>query len=263
MTCQNCQAQTTPGITLCQHCVTRLSDVLDQIPDALEMVEDTIAKQDRMGSGGAALSGTAESEVPINLEASKRRTELWEAVVSNARIVLGHDDNTDLAGVEPTVYLRMSTDLIQHQDFAGDLLEGLERALHRVMTIVDSRPDVIALGQCGAVHEAIPCPGRLRAKRGDHEARCKICGATYSVAEMQQARAAEAWDHYAPLTDVVKALRVSGFTINPKSAQRWATQGELSVLRYREDGVALYSPGQVIDTHQRMKTRRGRPRKVA
>lgn len=257
MTCTRCTAPTATGITLCTTDLQRLEDVLDQIPDALELAEDTIAKQDRTGAGSATLGGAAESEAPINLAASEARTQLWEVIVTNARLVLDQDDSDDLAGVEPVVYLRMSLDLIQHQDLAGKLLDELEAGYQKIMRIVDRSPDIIALGQCGAIHEAIPCPGRLRAHKGQHETRCKVCGATYGVAEMQQSRAEQAWDHYDTLSNVVQALRASGFTINPRSARRWAEKRELHALRYREDGVALYSPGQVVDAHQRMKSRHG------
>lgn len=263
MTCQNCQAQTAPGIYLCARCVVRLEDMLTQVEDALEVAEDTIAKQDRMGSGGV-ISGANEAPIPINLDTMEKRRTLWEAVVTNAREVLDHDDSDDLRGVQPVIYLRMSTDLIAHQKFAGELLDQLEGATRKLWSSVDRRPDIVALGQCGAVHESVPCPGVLRAQKGDPFTRCRVCGATHNAEELRQERAANAWEHFAPLSEVVKVVRQSGWTINPKSAQRWATEGNLKVLRYREDGVALYSPGQVIDVHQEMKNRRGgRPRKVA
>lgn len=263
MSCTHCQGQTATGITLCQRCALRLEDVLRQIPEALEVAQDTIARQDRAGGSGPTGSTPSQSAEPLNMGTMEKRRELWEAVVSNARELLEHDDSDELRGVEPVVYLQMSTDLIRRQDFAGEMLSELEAAVRKLWSAVDRRPDVIALGQCGVVHESVPCPGLLRARRGDIEARCRVCGATNNVEQLRQERAADAWEHFAPLADVVAALRQSGFTINPKSAQRWARLGELSAVRYREDSVALYSPGQVIDAHQRMKTKRGRPRKAA
>lgn len=263
MNCTYCQAETATGICLCQRCTLRLEDVLGQIPDALEVAEDTIAKVSRTGGSGVASSGAAESVEPINLDTAEKRRALWEAAVSNARLVLEHDTSDDLRGVEPVVYLQMSVDLIRGQDFAGELLDELEAATRKLWSAVDRRPDVIMLGQCGVVHEGVPCPGALRAHKKDIEARCRVCGSTSNVEELRKDRAANAWEHFAPLAEVVKAVRTAGYLVNPKSAQRWAKQGDLSVIRYRDDGVALYSPGQVVDAHQRMKTRRGRPRKIA
>ena len=262
MTCQNCQAQTAPGIYLCARCVVRLEDVLTQVEDALEVAEDTIAKQDRMGSGGVT-SGSNEAPTPINLDTMEKRRTLWEAVVSYARMTLERDDSDDLRGVHSIVYLRMSMDLIAHQDFAGELLDTLEGAVRKLWSAVDRRPDIIALGQCGAVHEGVPCPGVLRAQKGETYTRCRICGRSENVEELRQERFASAWEHFMPLSEVVQAARSAGHAINPRSARRWAEQGQLSVLRYREDGTALYSPGQVVDAHQRMQAKRGRPRKVA
>lgn len=256
MTCTHCQGQTATGIHLCKLCIRRLEEVLTQIEDALEAADDTIAKQDRMGPGGVS-GGSAEAPAPINLDAMEKRSELWGEVVSYSRMVLEEDDSDDLHNVPPLTYLRLSMDLIATQEFAGELLDTLEGAAQKLWRAVDCRPDVIALGQCGAVHEGVPCPGVLRAHKGDVHTRCRICGRTEDVEELRKERAANAWEHFAPLAEVVRVVRKSGYLVNPKSAQRWAAKGELSVLRYREDGVKLYSPGQVVDAHQRMKSRHG------
>lgn len=256
MTCQHCQAQTPTGVTLCKRCVARLEDVLSQIEDALEMAEDTIAKQSSSGAVGAAMAGVAESEAPINLTASERRTKLWETIVSYARLVLEHDDSDDLAGVEPVVYLSMSTDLIARQDFAGKLLDDLEHHHRRVMQTIDTAGTVL-LGQCGIEHQGHPCPGQLRSRKGDHHVRCKTCGSTHDV----EAKASEAWDQYAPLSAVVALLQAYGHDINHRSAKRWAQQGEL-IGKY-QGGVAVYSSAQVLDTQQRMKARHGGRRSKA
>lgn len=272
MTCTYCQGQTATGITLCKRCASRLEEVLTQIEEALEVAEDTIAKQDRMGSGGPVTSDSTEPPAPINLDTMEKRRELWEEVCSYSRMVLEYDDSDDLRNVEPVVYLRMSTDLIAHQDFAGGLLDTLEGAVRKLWRAVDCRPDVIALGQCGVVHESIPCPGSIRAhvlhidpnsgKRTTEQfVRCRVCGATHDAINIQQERITEAWDQYDTLASVVKALRYHGYKINLKSAQRWASEGEL-VGMYR-DGIAVYSPAQVRKTHQEMQKKRGRPRKVA
>ncbi len=271
MNCQYCQGQTAPGIYLCKLCIRRLEDVLTQIEDALEVADDTIAKQDRMGSGGVS-GGSAEAPAPINLDTMEKRRELWGEVVSYSRMVLEEDDSDDLHEVPPLTYLRISMDLIAHQPFAGELLDTLEGAAQKLWRAVDCRPDVIALGQCGAVHEGVPCPGVLRArvlhkdpdsgKRTTEQfVRCRVCGATHDAVKIQQERITEAWDQYDTLASVVKALRYHGYKINLKSAQRWASEGEL-VGMYR-NGVAVYSPGQVRKTHQEMQRKRGRPRKVA
>lgn len=263
MTCTNCQAQTAPGIYLCKRCVTRLEDVLTQIEDVLEIAEDTIAKQDRTGGAGGGGS-PSESVEPINLSTMDKRRELWGQVVSFARMTLEHDDSDDLRNVEPVVYLQMSMDLIKHQDFAGDMLDELMGKHRALMKAVDRAPDILSLGQCGIVHEGVPCPGELRARKDEPFTRCRVCGNTHNAVEIQQARIGDAWEHFDTLSNVVSFMREAGYAINPKSAQRWARRGELKVLRYREDGVALYSPGQVRSAHLRMQNRKGgRPRKVA
>lgn len=262
MKCTYCQAQTATGITLCPRCEANLNDVLNNIPEALEIAQDTIAKQDRMGSAGGG-NNPSESVEPINFSTMDKRRKLSEKVATYARLTLEHDDSDQLRNVEPTVYLQMSMDLIKQQDYAGELLADLEKARNKLMRAVDTRPDIVALGICGVTHEGVPCPGALRARKDEPFTRCRVCGATHDAMQIQRDRIADAWEYFDTLANVVSFMRQAGYAINPRSARRWAEQGELKAIRYGDDGTALYSPGQVRGAHERMKHKRGRPRKVA
>ena len=56
MTCQTCTAPT-DSTYLCTRCAADLTSVLEQVPDALADAEDTIARQDRTGTGNGGKGG--------------------------------------------------------------------------------------------------------------------------------------------------------------------------------------------------------------
>lgn len=263
MSCTHCRADLPPGIYLCTSATRDLRSLLGQIPGVLADAEDTIAKLDQLGTGGGTNNPAAGSAAPINLEASTRARELWDAIHSWARTVLEDDSTPGLSSVEPTTYLKISVEQIRQREDSGEMLLDLSRLTSRLLNAIDLPPEKIHLGTCGAVYEGITCTDQITARTTDYETRCHTCGATHYVAQIQQDRAAASWGHYDTLANVVRFLRRAQFAINPKSAQRWAARGELPATQYRADGVALYSPGQIIDAHQRMQQRRGRPKRVA
>ena len=75
MTCQTCTAPT-DSTYLCARCAADLTAVLEQIPDALATVQDTVARLDRVGTGSGR--GTERSRPPVNLDALEHQTHLTE-----------------------------------------------------------------------------------------------------------------------------------------------------------------------------------------
>lgn len=256
-TCTACDSPTPTGITLCVTDSNTLTTTLEQIPDTLETIEDTIAKLDKRGSKIPTATTSTQAEPPIRLDAMDRRRDLADALEKWRRTVLISDTSDDLREVQAAFYLRMSMDLIRHQHYSGTMLHELDRANRRSLAATDAHPDIIHLGACGTTHEGATCTEPIRATKGDQTTRCRTCGTTHNIKAIRQDRASNAWGHFDTLTNIVKALRSSGFAINPRSARRWAAEGHLTAIRYHPDGTALYSPGQVIDTHQRMKSRHG------
>lgn len=257
MTCTQCEATLPPGIHLCAGCVIRLEATLDQIPDALEAAAETAAKQDVLGSAGATGGTSSDPAMPINMTASERRTELWEIVVSWARWVIAEDQRAEQMPSEPTAYLRASTGEIRLHDWAGDLAAELHEKHAAVMRAVDLPPDIVSLGQCGAEEDGVRCAGTIRGQRGAQAAQCRECGAAYDAPAVQQERIAAAWHVHDTLSRVVRALQLSGYDVKLKSAQRWASSGALASDGKRPDGIAVYTPADVLEVASRMRAGHG------
>lgn len=257
MNCTHCHAPTADGITLCQRDLSALRDILEQIPGALEDGEITAAKEDVMGGGGGSPSAADGSAAPINLDAAEKLRELQETVHTWARMVLEDDQTPGLQNVEPVTYLKISVEDIIKRDDAGEMLDELTRATRRLQRAVDRPPEKISLGRCGSVYEGVACDDQIITRKGDIEARCRTCGATYNVAEVQASHVSEAWHQFETLTVVVRSLRLTGFRITERSAQRWVKDGELIPTRHRDDGTPIYTLAEVRRFALKMRERHG------
>lgn len=264
MSCTHCHVPTAEGITLCARHEADLRRLLSDMPGVLEDADDTIAKLDQHGGGAGTNDPAAGSAAPLNLTASERARDLRQQARQWARTVYADDKTPGLGGMKPVPYLTISVDLIRRRDDAGQMLRALSEATRYLLVAIDRPPERIYLGTCGTTYEGVVCTDTITANADDYETRCRTCGATHYVEEIQQDRAAASWGHFDTLKNVVNALRLAQFPINPKSAQRWATKGELQATRCRvADRVTLYSPAQIIEVHERMRKKRGRPKRAA
>ena len=251
MKCSNprCDTPTATGITLCATCAQRLRDILGWIPDALDTIADTIARQDRTGTDGGSSSG--DHAEAVNVDALEAKIDLEEKLGTWARMLLEDDPSEDLRNVAPLTYLTLSIDLIRTVDYAGDLLDELSEALHKVTRAADVQVGSIQLGPCLNVdEEGAQCSGGIRSKRGHHSARCPECGATYSTNEVTQYHISKSWHEKAPLLTVVKALRLAEVPVTIHAAKQWVKRGHLEPLAHAIDGTALYTAKQVDDVRR-------------
>ncbi|MEU3847187.1 hypothetical protein AB0E44_09340 [Micrococcus terreus] len=238
--------------------------MLEQVPDALETVQDTVARLDRVGAK-IATRGTQQT-IPLNLEAAERATDLHEKLVSWSRLVLEFDNRTDLSNVEPSVYLRMSLPIIQGQDFAGDLHAELRDGLERVLRAIDLPPDIRTIGGCWMRDEATgeACPGWIKARGNNPYARCDTCGETYEADALRSHLVDRGWEKKAKLRTVVLALKIAGVKIGRSTVEGWVKDGKLETHWRDTDGTPLYTMAQVLEMQAKQnEQKKGRPRRVA
>ena len=257
MTCQTCHAPT-DSTYLCTACAADLTSVLEQVPDALETVQDTVARLDRVGTGSGR--GTERSRPPVNLDALEHQTHLTELVHSWARMVLETETRDDLRDVEPVTYLRISMHLIVAQDYAGQMHAELKDALRKVQRAADLPSEVLDLSWCDAeLDDGTTCAGRMKARKGDSFARCRECGATAPVAGLQAHLIREARHAYSTLSKVCAALAHTPFPVNLDTAKSWVRRGHLVARRRDPDtGEALYTVAEVDEVRRKMKHPRQR-----
>lgn len=236
MTCTvpRCDTPTADGIYVCDPHEGSLFTLLGQIPDTLADAQDTIARLDtRQNSGRASTTpGT-----PINLEASERVTELNGLLVSWSQML---HEATGEPGDAGANYLRANLREIVRHDWAGDMLDELQRAHRRVIQAIDTAPDWRTYGPC----HIEGCPGLIRGKVGDVLARCRTCHEPYDATELMRTAIINSWDKPAPLKRVVQAMELAGFPVARSTMRDWVTAGKITPVGVDERGRALFTMTQ-------------------
>lgn len=235
MTCTHCTAPTADGIYLCDTAEGDLFALLGQIPDTLADAQDTIARLDTRQNTGRA---STTPGTPINLEASERVTELNGLLVSWSRML---HEATGEPGDAGANYLRANLREIVRHDWAGDMLDELQRAHRRVIQAIDTAPDWRTYGPC----HIDDCNGLIRGKVGDVLARCRTCHEPYDATELMRTAIINSWDKPAPLVATVRAMGLVGMEVKIKTAEKWAERGRLTPVAEDQRGVKLYTMTQL------------------
>ena len=237
MTCTvpRCDTPTADGIHVCDPHEGSLFKLLGQIPDTLADAQDTIARLDtRQNSGRASTTPGA----PINLEASERAAVLHGLLNSWSQML---HEATGEPGDAGAHYLRANLRHITHHDWAGDMLDELQRAHRRVLQAIDTAPDWRTYGPC----HIEGCPGLIRGKVGDVLARCRVCHEPYDATELTRTAIINSWDKPAPLVATVRAMGLVGMDVKIKTAEKWAERGRLTPVAEDQRGVKLYTMTQL------------------
>ena len=237
MTCTvpSCDTPTADGIYVCDPHEGSLFTLLGQIPDTLADAQDTIARLDTRQNTGRASSTPG---TPINLEASERATALHGLLNSWSQMLHEATGEPGDAGAD---YLRANLREIVRHDWAGDMLDELQRAHRRLVQAIDTAPDWRTYGPC----HIDGCPGLIRGQVGDVLARCRVCHEPYDATELTRTAIINSWDKPAPLVATVRAMGLVGMEVKIKTAEKWAERGRLTPVAEDQRGVKLYTMTQL------------------
>ena len=234
MTCTvpRCDTPTADGIYVCDMHEGDLFTLLGQIPDTLADAQDTIARLDTRQNTGRASSTPG---TPINLEASERAAALHGLLNSWSQML---HEATGEPGDAGAHYLRANLQHITHHDWAGDMLDELQRAHRRLVQAIDTAPDYRTYGPC----HIDGCNGLIRGRVGNVLARCRACHEPYDATELKDNLLANAWDERAPLASVIRALNSAGVKIKYDRAKKWVERGKIT-----PDQDGTYTMAQVME----------------
>lgn len=247
MTCTatGCATPTADGITLCETHQTSLWALLGQIPDTLTDAEDTVARLDARRNTGRGTTATT----PVNLEASQRVDELDGLLASWSRMVY---EETGQAGDAGADYLRHAWTHIIGQDWAGDMLDELDRAHRRVVACVDVPPSWSYLGKCGVQD----CTGLIRGSWTLDTSRtppvrvvaeraiCTTCHTPYSGKEVYAWQVARMAEKRLGMRKIAEILAPINGAPSRRTLGRWVQQGLIN--DYGEPGAPMLDPGEVV-----------------
>jgi len=254
MTCPACEYTTPEGLHLCNHCDTRFRGILDRVPETLRTAQATLANQGvqpRVGS-----SGTSAPGAPLNLDMSDRLGEYEQRLSELAHWVNGREEPNHLRIFTSTVksaeYLRAVAHHLRNRDYVGDIYLELRDLERRVLSAADRPLVKRPLGECGALlmddatNVITRCAGTVLGHETATIGRCDTCYREHDATEKITDRIAQAWQHVAPLSVVVKALNAAGYPIKYATARQWVHRGKLHPrcdLKTRQEG---HSPADVL-----------------
>lgn len=256
MTCLVCEYTTAEGLYLCASCHTRFVELLERVPGTLRTAEATL--NNTSVSPGVSTSGaSAPNEgAPVNLDMSDRLRTYERRLLD-----LGHWANEQeepnkprlfVKPVQAAEYLRAMATTMRKREYVGDIYLELRKLERRVLSAADRPLVKRPLGECGALEiaddtlEVTRCSGIVEGHETGTTGRCKECHREHDLTDRITARFAEARNHIAPLSVIVRALKAAGYPINYNTAKSWAKRGKLHPrcdTNTRQEG---HTPAEVI-----------------
>lgn len=236
------------GVTLCHRCVTELEQDLRDAPFVWQDIQTTGARLD-VGGPSLGSSGHKAPRPAANLDALDKAQAL--------RVVLGRWASKlpqlHPAGdpIRTAFWLITQMPEIRKQAWAGTLQRELREALNSCRYATDRQADRISLGDCIG-----GCPGIMTAIVGATTARCRLCGESGNVRELQQWIIGEAWHVHWFLPDIVRWLQRSGHArIDVEKAKKWVQRGNLDpVACDTATRRELFTPADVMATYRQTPT---------
>jgi hypothetical protein len=267
LTCTACTRPTTDGIHLCETCTDNLHETINDIPELLEDLADTMAKLDN--NGQTLGSPGYHPSAPARLTALELHSELSELLASWTNMLRDYDSRTTPPqDADPQKYLRQSVNEIRKHDFAGDMLDELHNKTTRIRRTIDKPRDIRILGTCwqtiefndGNHHE---CGGKIKADYDQTIAHCSQCHEPYYVSLLLQETERKARGELMPAAEARRFLKQHArVNITAKDMENWIQLGHIPYVLDHVSSIGkgrkLYYPGDVLKVHHRMKDRRRR-----
>ena len=266
MTCDHCTTPTADGIRLCIDCTIRLERILDEAPDLIHEARTTIARMDRITTGGPATPAAARREA-VNVEALDRSREFVQLLTSWARYTLDECARTGAPvhpGLTVSQLLRHNTNTIRHATWADDCLTELARAHRRLHAAVDVPPDSVVIGKCeGVDDDGELCAGTIVAdmilvdpdepegKKKPANARCKKCRGRFDADAIMSANVERTEGHWTSLNEAIRLARLVPGMPSRATLYRMAERDEFEVRG--TEANQLYSAADIVKRLTKMR----------
>lgn len=223
------------------------------LPGLLSELEVTKRREDVVSSQRSRATG--QSPLVFRLGAAEVMSEI-EALLRSVLVTYGLENGRCVVlDSLPRMLVRVGehASWVDKHKRSGEWSSRLDGLIARGWSVVDTPPDRIRLGVCGArVAEGEDCPGELWREPDQVVVQCPLCGAVCDVRKRMDVALKRASAFRAPLSVVVQVLRSSGVKITHEQARKWTTRTDahgrrlLSHVAVRSDGTKLYAVGDVI-----------------
>lgn len=273
MKCDNCQAEVTNGLSLCETCQQTLSVALVNVA-AFHKDVLRIKPGERV-----RVRGAYQSTPPPSMEPAPDRISAAADYVS--AVVFGWVENLedDRPGIKPAPrdtsdrcgWLEAHRVTIATLSWGVEILREMLDCEHMLQRILDKADTGWYAGICGneigretdedGLVTPLDCPRNLYGSQGTSWVRCPECGRTWNSDERRAVMLAEARDEVAPvrvIARVVVGLMDGEVSVErlTRRIEKWIDNGTLKDLGTRVlDGKPrkVYKLGEVFDLVERAK----------
>lgn len=257
--CVRCGRPMADQAYACSSCSARAGRQLDEIASLTAAARAVAHRQSNRGEGGG--SNKPGSSPPIDFGTSERLDEIQNDLLGWARHVAetrGIGLTVTTTGADPIAliarWLTPQLEWLRHQPEAGEALESIGAAAHRLVAIINGPTPGRYAGPCGNVLEGgQECGEDVTSRPGSNLATCKACGAGYDVDEQQEWMRGQIEDHLARPVEIAGVLLRLGNPIGYSTIAAYAAKGQLVPHGHDEKGRALYRIGDVLDLRMGMK----------
>lgn len=231
--------------TTCPGCWNRYTQALAETPALIEQLEITLSRQDALGDADH-IRGT-DTPLAYHKGASDALTDLLDALHAWTRATKAQPSPRPWNSL-------LNHDARTHPEahhLVGEITNARDRGWHTV----DTHPDRMLLGQCGALTNGVECPEQLKAIADKATVKCQTCGAEWDVAD-RKAWAVDRIDRTLATNSEARTLiaKYAGVYVTQQQISRWKQRGQLMVAQHDGHGREMFLIGDIrhlADEHAR------------
>jgi hypothetical protein len=203
-----------------------LAYALAEVDGVVEVLEQGVARTSLTAGYGERVSssGSLHAPLPINEAVLDAKMGLERFLMKTAlRLAEITGPLTGRTAQHLAAYLITHLDVLRRQDWAPTVEAELRGHLAHGHDRVNKQEGKVFAGQCAN------CDTDLYAGKGDQEARCRTCGATYEVLKWR-AHAETAKNYYiGTATDLSRKLSAPqyGYNITADQIRKWALRDKI------------------------------------
>lgn len=235
----------------------RLATHLNRIPELLRDLDITITMQAKTGGTGGGGVAPKERNV-FHIGASEVRSS-YHALLSGLCIIIDKDlgrfeyvtDTTKLAQKAKAHAGWLAT-----HDEAKNWVQELDDLAKERNRVVDRQAEGrVFAGQCPTEADGATCNTSLFTNKGEPNAHCPKCKATWDARTWRQEALQAAGIHQGTAIEISRAVSdpVTMEVIAPATIRQWACRGKLAPIGHNHLGKPVYQIRKVRNLWARMK----------
>lgn len=259
-TCTTCPRPVPDTAYGCIECAARLAGRMGQIAGVAAEVDTTIAKQDRIGSGGPRATG-AEIPLPYNAQAAEQGAAVAGELTTWARHVqeqTGRDVPHGHPVAAAAQFLAGAMTWLRYRPEWSEAHAALSPLLKDVLRIIDIQPERRYVGPCSYddPDTGQQCLADVYARPHAVVAVCLACGTEYDVEQCQEWMRQQLEDLLARPIEIAGIMQRLGLKIGYSTIAAYAQKGLIAAHGHDAHLRPMYRVGDVLD----VRLGAGRPR---